>query len=141
MGIRRIDMRTHYFPRVLVDALRQREHAPRVWDEGGKAMIEYSPEVAYPLEPLLGDVDAKLAMMDQHGISHSVLSVNVPGVDWFAERDAASLYKELATLRVDVPLQETLEDLEWTGARRDELDSLCREIGEGDVMDRVPKWR
>ena len=56
-------------------------------------------------------------------------------------REALGLYKELATLRVDVPLQETLEDIEWTGARRDELGSLCREIGEGDVMDRVAKWR
>ena len=95
MAIRRIDMHTHYFPRVLVDALRRREHAPRVWDEGGKTMIEYGPEVAYPLEPLLGDIDAKLAMMDEHGISHSVLSVNVPGVDWFAQRDAASLAREV----------------------------------------------
>ena len=58
-----------------------------------------------------------------------------------SERDAASLYKELATLRVDVPLRETLDDLEWRGARREELDRLCREIGEGDVMDRIAKWR
>ena len=57
-----------------------------------------------------------------------------------AERDVG-LYKELATLRVDVPLTETLEDLEWRGALRDELDSLCREIGEDDIMDRVPRWR
>ena len=58
-----------------------------------------------------------------------------------SERDAASLYKELATLRVDVPLRETLEDLEWRGARREELGRLCREIGEGEVMDRVSRWR
>ncbi len=73
-------------------------------------------------------------------------AVKVRGAERLAEalrgeRDTASLYKELATLRVDVPLQETLEDLEWTGAIRDELESLCLEIGEGDVMDRVPKWR
>jgi len=45
------------------------------------------------------------------------------------ERREALLYRELATLRLDVPLEEHLEDLEWHCVRRDELDALCRELG------------
>ena len=39
-------------------------------------------------------------------------------------RIEADLYRTLATLRQDVPLEETLEDLEWLGARRDELNAF-----------------
>jgi len=49
-------------------------------------------------------------------------------------REAAMLYRTLATLRTDVPLVETLADLEWRGARRDLLEALCAEI-----EDKVPK--
>lgn len=58
-----------------------------------------------------------------------------------ARREDAALYKRLATLRTDVPLTETLEDLEWRGARRDELQALCREIGDEDFLSRVPRFR
>lgn len=56
-------------------------------------------------------------------------------------RADALLYKTLATLREDVPLAETLEDLEWKGARRDELESVCREIGDDDFASRVHLFR
>ena len=56
-------------------------------------------------------------------------------------RDEAALFKRLATLRTDVPLEESLDDLEWRGARRDELSSLCAELGDSDVLDRVERWR
>jgi 5'-3' exonuclease len=58
-----------------------------------------------------------------------------------ARRKEAALYKTLATLRRDVPLGETLDDLEWKGARRDELQDLCREIGDDDFPSRVPRYR
>jgi 5'-3' exonuclease len=58
-----------------------------------------------------------------------------------ARRDDAALYKRLATLRTDVPLQETLDDMEWRGARRDELEALCREIDDLDFVSRVPRFR
>lgn len=56
-------------------------------------------------------------------------------------REDAALYKELATLRLDVPLTETLDDLEWKGARRDELQALCEEIGDPGFLSRVPRFR
>ena len=58
-----------------------------------------------------------------------------------SRRDDAALYKKLATLRRDVPLVETLEDLEWKGARREELETLCREIGDDDFPARVSRFR
>ena len=73
-------------------------------------------------------------------------SVSVRGASALAEsleqcRAEAALYKTLATLRRDVPLPETLADLEWRGARREELTALAREIGDDEVIDRVGRWR
>jgi 5'-3' exonuclease len=56
-------------------------------------------------------------------------------------RDRALLYRLLATLRTDVPLPQTLEELRWQGARRETLEALCRELGDMDLLDRVPRWR
>ena len=56
-------------------------------------------------------------------------------------RIEADLYRTLATLRQDVPLEETLEDLEWLGARRDELNAFCIEMGDTEFPGRVERWR
>ena len=56
-------------------------------------------------------------------------------------RTEVALYKRLATLREDVPLTESLEDLEWRGARREELTALCAEIGEPEFLERVERFR
>ncbi|MGH9322024.1 MAG: 5'-3' exonuclease [Vicinamibacteria bacterium] len=52
------------------------------------------------------------------------------------ERENALLYRKLATLRLDVPLAEGLEDLAWKGGHRDALEALCRELGEANVLPR-----
>ncbi len=46
-------------------------------------------------------------------------------------REEARLFRTLATLRSDVPLRESVDDLRWRGARRDELARLCAELGDG----------
>jgi 5'-3' exonuclease len=56
-------------------------------------------------------------------------------------RDEVYLYRRLATLRVDVPLSEQLDDLRSLGARRDELTALCREIEDEAFLERVTIWR
>lgn len=56
-------------------------------------------------------------------------------------RTDAALYRRLATLRTDVPLAEGIDDLEWRGAWRPALESLCRELGETELLERVPRWR
>ncbi len=57
------------------------------------------------------------------------------------QRKDAELYRSLALLRTDVPLSEGLDDLKWRGARRQELEALCEEIGERNLIARVPSWR
>lgn len=47
-----------------------------------------------------------------------------------AAREDVRLYRQLATLRSDVALVESLEDLRWQGVRAGELRALCDEIGD-----------
>jgi 5'-3' exonuclease len=49
------------------------------------------------------------------------------------------LYRRLATLRQDVPLQERMADLEWRGAHH-RLKRLCGELGAEKLPERVPRW-
>jgi 5'-3' exonuclease len=51
-------------------------------------------------------------------------------------REAALLFEQLATLRLDVPLPESLEDLRHQGVRMHELETLGAEIGAPDVAQR-----
>ena len=44
-------------------------------------------------------------------------------------REQALFYRELATLRLDVELSETLDQLEWLGVRRNDFETLCQELG------------
>jgi len=51
------------------------------------------------------------------------------------------LYRDLTTLRFDVPLTETLEDLEWRGVKKDRFLELCQELGFEGVQERPHKWQ
>lgn len=72
-------------------------------------------------------------------------TVRVRGADALAEslktrRDEARLYKQLATLRTDVPLAESVVELEWRGARRTELETVCEALGDRALLARVPRY-
>jgi 5'-3' exonuclease len=54
-------------------------------------------------------------------------------------QEDALLYRRLATLRQDVPLQERIADLEWRGAHQ-RLKQLCGELGSDKLPERVPRW-
>lgn len=54
-------------------------------------------------------------------------------------KQEALLYRRLAMLRRDVPLKESVNDLEWRGARG-RLRELCVELGDKNLPDRVPRW-
>lgn len=49
------------------------------------------------------------------------------------------LYRRLATLRRDVPIKESVTDLEWRGGR-ERLRELCAEMGDNGLPTRVPRW-
>ena len=54
-------------------------------------------------------------------------------------RAAALLYRQLATLRSDVPIKESIKDLEWRGARP-EFRVFCDGLGVKDLPERISKW-
>jgi len=104
----------------------------------------------YPGLPGWGAKSAA-ALLDVYGAIEAIpakassWTAKVRGADKLAatlvERmDDALLYKRLATLRTDVPLRESLEDLEWRGARK-ELRDFCARIGFADFPSRVRRWR
>jgi aminocarboxymuconate-semialdehyde decarboxylase len=89
-----IDMHCHYLPQALLRPLRRRGSTPRAVDQEGKTVIEYGPRSAVPLHPGFTDVDVILEGMAQAGIDHSVLSVTIPGVDWFDHDEAIAIADE-----------------------------------------------
>jgi len=58
-----------------------------------------------------------------------------------AERTQALLYRELATLRRDAPIPETLTDLEWRGVPRPAFELLCGELGFEGLLGRPQRWQ
>ena len=54
--------------------------------------------------------------------------------------DDALLYRDLATLRTDADIPQTLDDLRWKGARRDDFNQLCDDLGFGSLRNRPTKW-
>ena len=74
--------------------------------------------------------------------SASAWRVKVRGAEALAQnlaarQDEALLYRKLATLRRDVPLEEELADLRWRGAPMAELTLLCEELNEPGVVERL----
>jgi 5'-3' exonuclease len=52
----------------------------------------------------------------------------------------ALLFRELSTLRIDVPLKENLNDLKWLGAYP-RLKKICHELGDVRIPERITRWR
>ena len=53
--------------------------------------------------------------------------------------DDALLYRTLATLRLDVPLDETEpEQVRWKSVRRPALEGLCASLGLESLLERLP---
>ena len=57
-----------------------------------------------------------------------------------AHASEARLYKELATLRTDVPMDASLEALEWKGVDREKYLALCDDLGFGRLASLPHKW-
>ena len=55
-------------------------------------------------------------------------------------REAALLYRQLATLRLDVPITEDLPQLEWQGVLREPYQDLCDELGFERLREGVGRW-
>ena len=58
-----------------------------------------------------------------------------------AHRSEARLYKQLATLRLDVPIEEDLDDLRWEGVPRRRFEELCVELGMTRLASLPHLWK
>lgn len=54
--------------------------------------------------------------------------------------DDVILYRDLATLRTDVEIPQTLDDLEWRGVHREAFESLCDELGFTGLKNRPTRY-
>jgi 5'-3' exonuclease len=105
------------------------------------------PQDGIPGVPRFGSKSAAL-LLAHYG---SIESIPDDAADWAVRprgaaaladslrqhRDAAALYKRLATLRRDVPLAESLADLRWCGPRP-ELPQVLAGLGYERLLERVP---
>jgi aminocarboxymuconate-semialdehyde decarboxylase len=92
---RTIDVHTHYLAAALVRALERRTELPRISDGPSGRQIEYGQGNIHPWIPAMGDVQLRLREMDEQGIDVAVLSINIPGVDWFPVADGPSVAREV----------------------------------------------
>ena len=92
-----------------------------------RMLASYRHIESIPTEPAQWDVELR----GSAGISSSLEE----------HREQALFYRELATLRLDVPLAENLEELEWLGVLREEFQALCTELGISDMGIRDHEWR
>lgn len=72
--------------------------------------------------------------------------VDVRGADRLVENlrkgmAPALFYRFLATLRLDVPLEDTVADIEWQGAMREPWETLCDTLGLDRLKTRPNKWQ
>ncbi|HUG33055.1 MAG TPA: 5'-3' exonuclease H3TH domain-containing protein [Acidimicrobiia bacterium] len=55
-------------------------------------------------------------------------------------QETVYLYRELTTLRLDAPIEETLDDLEWKGVSRDRFGEFCAQMGFDPRSIDVQRW-
>lgn len=88
---------------------------------------------------------AKYGHIEQIPLEADLWDVAVRGAERLVETlrlhiAEALLFRYLAVLRLDVPLDETLSDLEWKGVPRERFIGFCDEYGFGSLRDRPEKW-
>ncbi len=50
------------------------------------------------------------------------------------------LYRQLASLRLDVELGFTVDDVKWAGVPKPAFEQLCSRLERPDLSERVPRW-
>ncbi len=84
-------MHTHFLTEALISALDSRSDFPRISRSGETIAIEYGAGSAREILPEMIDFEAQQEERRRHGISRSVLSTNIPGVDLLPDHEAAVL--------------------------------------------------
>ena len=102
---------------------------PGIVGWGAKSVATILSNFAH-IEDISGDLDTWGITAGRAMTLHRNLSESM---------DAALLYRQLTTLRFDVPLKESLDDLEWKGARP-ALKKLCEQLGANDIPEKISRW-
>ena len=132
---------------------------PGVWDKfgvGPKSIPDYLALVGDAADGIPGIprwgakstaiVLARYGRLEDIPADPSDWDVKVRGANSMAtsleeRRGDAALYKRLAILRIDVPLEESLQDLEWRGALETDYKKLCIELGFNRLASSPKTWR
>jgi predicted TIM-barrel fold metal-dependent hydrolase len=97
-----IDVHTHYLASTLVAALERRTELPRISENPEGRQIEYGKGNIHPVLPNMGDVELRLRDMDEQKIDVALLSINIPGVDWFPIADGPAVARDVNDELADV---------------------------------------
>lgn len=144
---------------VAYDRLRQRLlNEAGVWEKFGVAPESIPDYLALvgdnadgiPGIPSWGAKSASSLLAEYRHIEHipsdeREWSVTVRGAARLAENlrdhiEDARLFRTLTTLRYDVPIEQSLADLEWQGVPRQEFLAFCEELGFDGLQDRPHRW-
>ncbi len=132
---------------------------PGVWEKfgvGPKSIPDYLALVGDAADGIPGiprwgaksaaTVLARYGRLEDIPVDPSDWDVKVRGANSMAtsledRRGDAALYKRLAILRTDVPLKESIQDLEWRGAVETDYKTLCTELGFNRLANSPQRWR
>jgi predicted TIM-barrel fold metal-dependent hydrolase len=133
MGV--IDVHTHYLAEALVSAMEGRDALPRISGSGDGRVIEYGEGNVHVLMPAMVDLERQQREMADADVQRAVLTVNLPGVDWFDAADGAAIARdvndELAQLSSDQPDRFSALAVLPMQAPADAAAELERAVGKG----------
>jgi 5'-3' exonuclease len=93
-----------------------------------------------------GTVLARYGHLEDIPPNESTWDVTVRGASKLAatlrqRMGEALLFRDLATLRTDAEIPQTLDDLRWRGAHRTAFTEVCDELGFGGIRERPKRWQ
>ena len=91
----RIDVQTHFLPGAMLEVLRARDSRPQLIETAGEQRVEYGVGGGYRVVDGMMSPEAKLRAMDEAGVSTSLLSLNIPGLDGLDPADAVSVARDV----------------------------------------------
>ena len=130
-----IDVHTHYLAEALVSAMTDRADLPRISGSGDNRVIEYGQGNVHVLMPAMVDLERQEREMGEAGVTRAVLTVNLPGVDWFGAADGVAISRdvndELAQLSRDQPSRISALAVLPMQAPTEAAAELERAVGQG----------
>lgn len=93
MGV--IDVHTHYLAESLLSAMEARAELPRISGSGDRRLIEYGRGNAHVLLPAMVDLERQRRELADGDVDTAVLTVNLPGVDWFSPEDGTAIARDV----------------------------------------------